>query len=113
MININGLTFVRGSRALTNTLYQPINGKTADGFYRVHRNAVRLYKPNGDLFAAIVKFSDSGSCGFVSAGTHDGKPYFMQGMCSLDEDFLRLPKSYIAECDLAESLFKQASEVKS
>lgn len=113
MININGLVFVRGSRALTDTLFTPINGKTADGFYRVVGNAVRLFRPDGTLFAAVVRFRNSSLCGFVSAGMRDGKAFFMNGMNSLDEDFLRLPKSYSAECELAASIIKQAHKVQS
>lgn len=92
MLNINGKIFVKD---ITETLFQPINGKTADGEYKVYKGGIRLYKPNGELFAFIATH---GSAPFiVSAYMHNGKPRYMLALSTLDEIYFGFDKTSYTE----------------
>lgn len=80
MLNINGKIFVKD---IADTLFNPINGKTADGEYKVYKNGIRLYKPNGELFAYIVTHDFAPF--IVSAYMYNGKPRYMFALSSPDE----------------------------
>jgi hypothetical protein len=84
----DGQYFVKGSDAIVNTLFKPLAGRTASGYYEHKKGKVLFYKPNGTLFAAYVKTSKFD--GIVSAHIIEGKARFMLALCSLDATALGL-----------------------
>jgi hypothetical protein len=87
MLNFNGLKFAKNSDELVSTLFQ--SGGTASGTYKSGKNGTNLYMPNGELFAYIVHNSRQGYFA-VSAGMHNGKPFYMHGTTEQAEKYLRL-----------------------
>ncbi len=51
MIKINGLAFVEKPADAVATLFAPIDGKTAAGFYKADRRGVMFYGLDGEPFA--------------------------------------------------------------
>lgn len=49
---LNGRLFVRGKRAVSDTLFTP--GGTASGYYEVRGQEVHLFKPTGELDGLIT-----------------------------------------------------------
>jgi hypothetical protein len=49
---LNGRTFVRGKRAVVDTLFNPDG--TASGYYEVHGKEVKIFKPSGELDGVIT-----------------------------------------------------------
>lgn len=52
MIAINENLFVKNEKELTDTLFNPVNGQTAQGFYKQMKHGIRLY----DLQHKLVAF---------------------------------------------------------
>jgi hypothetical protein len=80
MLDINGKIFVKD---ITETLFNPINGKTADGEYKIYKNGIRLYKHNGELFAYIA--THDWKPFIVSCAMQGKKPRYQFALSSLDE----------------------------
>lgn len=53
-ITLNGKTFTRGPEALVNTLFKPVNGGTASGYYDTKGREVRIFKPDGTLDGVLT-----------------------------------------------------------
>ena len=92
MLNINGKIFVKN---IADTLFNPINGKTADGEYKVYKNGIRIYKANGELFAYIATHDFAPF--IVTAYMRNGKPRYMFALSTLDELFFGFDKLSYAE----------------
>lgn len=85
MITFNGKRYVKNASALVDTLFT--GGGTASGIYKQTPHGTKLYKPNGDLFAYVVH-NDKQGYFVVTASIYKNKPYYMQGLGSLDADYL-------------------------
>ena len=83
ILTLNGSYFVEGAKALAETLFNPLNGKTAAGYYKRLKGRVMFYKPDGTLFAAFVH--NAWFTGLVSASSCDGKLFYMHGLATIAE----------------------------
>lgn len=81
ILTFNGNYFVV-QKEFTNTLFNPLNGKTASGFYKITKDKILFHKADGELFAAFVK--NAKFTGIVSATKQNGKIWYMQALCSYD-----------------------------
>lgn len=82
ILTLNGAYFVEGEKAFKETLFKPLAGKTANGWYKRLKGRVVFHKPDGEVFAAFV--SNDKFTGLVTAQKVDNKVRFMNGLCSLD-----------------------------
>lgn len=89
-LQLGSLYFVPSTRALIDTLFQPINGRTAAGTYKRLKGCVLFSRPNGTPFAALI-INQHGERFFVTASRHeDGKLYYMHGLSDVDKAALGL-----------------------
>ena len=88
---IAGKYYAPNKSAMLDTLFNPINGRTANGYYRRVKHGIRLYNVQGTLFAYIAMHEARPF--IVSASTLDnGKVWYMQGLSSLDREYMGLDK---------------------
>jgi hypothetical protein len=87
----SGLVFT-DKAGFVETLFTPINGKTADGYFTRHKSkkrgtrAIRLFHGNGEIFAVIVSNGRDGQA--RSASTRNGKVWAMFCLTDHDEKYL-------------------------
>ena len=83
----SGLVFT-SRRDFTETLFSPINGKTADGYFTIHKSAkhgtrgVKLHRGNDAPFAILVSNGRYGEAKSVSM--RDGKEWTMNALTAND-----------------------------
>lgn len=108
MLNINNRIFVKSDKEFTNTLFQPVGGKTASGYYKKVKNGVKLFDAQKNIFAFVVdnKFNEQF---FVSATKQaDGKIWYSQGLNNNDVEKLGLTElGYTQESKLASDVINQ------
>lgn len=94
MLIVNGRKFARTDKEFLGTLFR--GDGTASGTYRKVKGGYHMYKPNGELFAALI---DNGRMvGFVSAyRQEDGKPRYMFALRDLDASYLGLSNATLGE----------------
>lgn len=104
--------FVKGKKALTDTLFSPINGKTADGYYTVKPDGVLIHAANGDPRVFIVDRTPDKprSAWAVTVHAHNGRVRYMHALCSADERFAGFPDGYAARIEHANKLAALARE---
>jgi hypothetical protein len=112
----SGLIFVL-KKHFTDTLFTPIEGKTAGGFFTLHTSkkhgtkAVRFYRPNGDLFAIILSNGTEASA--RSAWIHDGRAMNLFGMTEKDDAALGLSgMSYIQRNEESVAIVESAHSLE-
>lgn len=88
-LTIGVAIFVASKRAIADTLFKPIDGRTASGYFRLRKGGAAFYKPDGTLFAFLV-CNSHGERFFVSASIHDGRPVYMFALSTPDETRLGL-----------------------
>lgn len=81
ILTFNGNSFTT-QKEFADSLFNPLNGKTASGFYKITKDKILFHKADGELFAAFVK--NSKFTGIVSATKQNGKTWYMQALCSYD-----------------------------
>jgi hypothetical protein len=106
MIEFNGRAYAKNSREFTETLFRPVNGRTANGFYRKLAQGYQIFTPQKELIA-FVKAPIRGENAFaVSAGMHNGRAFYMFGLSDAAEKFLGLDGiKYSAQLEACEQLF--------
>ena len=106
----NKTTFVHKTNFI-NTLFKPINGKTATGTYEHKQGGLLFRKGNGEPFLMLVcnRWQETF---FVSCHkTSQGKIRFMYGLCSADESFAGLDKlRYMEQQNLARTIHNETKE---
>ena len=101
----NGSCYVRSKRELVNSLFNPINGQTASGIYKILSNGIRFHKANGEPFLFLVANKHAERF-FVSCSRQpDGQIRYQYSTSSIDEKTLGLPESYMERYDLASSIW--------
>ena len=101
----NGSCYVSSNHELMDSLFNPINGQTASGMYKVVSNGIRFYKANGEPFLFLVANKHSERF-FVSCSRQpDGRIRYQYSTSSSDEKTLGLPESSLACCNLASSIW--------
>ena len=107
-LDINNRIFTTEAE-FTETLFKPINGKTACGYYKkVPSGGIKLFKGNGELFSAIVDNKYNEQFFVTARKQQDGKTFYMFGLSTPDVEFLGLDKlSYSENINLARNIINQ------
>lgn len=89
MIKLNGLVFVKDTDSVIESLFNPIDGKTAAGTYKRKPNGVLLSDLSGKprVFLVDNKHNEQFA---VSVSQNDGEIRYMNALCSIDEKWLAL-----------------------
>lgn len=110
----SGLIFT-SKRDFTETLFHPINGKTADGYFTAHRSAkhgtraLRFHHGNGELFALII--SNGRDASARTAWKQDGKVWNLYGLTDEGKRLLGFHgMSYAGEIEACIAIVTQATE---
>lgn len=108
----SGLVFT-SKRDFTEALFSPINGKTADGYFTVHKStkhgtqALRFHRGNGELFALII--SNGRDASARTAWKQDGKVWNLYGLTDEGKRLLGFHgMSYTGEVDACIGLVNKA-----
>ncbi len=84
-VTLGTSVFAPSKAALLDTLFNPVDGGTASGYFTKHKDGVSFYKPDGALFAFLV-CNRHGERFMVSAFKDDkGRTVYMQALSTLDE----------------------------
>lgn len=83
-LTIGNRIFAPSKDAMIETLFRPVNGRTADGHYRIFKGGVQLFDAQGDLFAFLVVNGHNEQF-FVSAVMDNGRAHYMFALSSMDE----------------------------
>lgn len=97
ILTLHGEYFVEGEKAVAETLFKPLNGKTASGHYTRHKGRVMFYKANGELFAAFI-YSRALTSLVTASKDSKGKVWYMQSICSLDAQRFGLDVMNTRQC---------------
>jgi hypothetical protein len=112
MIIINKQAYAKNDAEFTDSLFNPINGKTCAGFYKQVKGGVKLYDAQKQIFAFVVnnKFNEQF---FVSARKLDnGKTYYMHSLTDAGIQKLGFTElGYIAESNMARDIINQLKAV--
>ncbi len=104
MMNLNGNLYAAKQAEFDQT--QPDQSGTPRGFFKRYKNRIEFFDMDHRLFAALVRFADSGDCGFVNAGQFDdGRKFYQHGASDRTLDALGAPRTYMAERDYANAIF--------
>ena len=92
-------------KKLIDTLFNPIDGKTASGFYNNRANGILFSKPCGNPWFFIVA-NKWGERFFVSCGQVNGRTVYMNSLSTKDEELLGIHAlKYSQKGELAESIW--------
>lgn len=87
------------------TLFQPIDGRTAAGFYKKRSAGVLFSRPSGEPWFFLVA-NKWGERFFVSCGQVNGRTVFMHSMSERDEQAVGIDGlKYSEKGELAESIW--------
>jgi len=84
MLELYGKAYARNDKEAVDTLFGPINGKTANGYYKKAADGLRLYDMQGKARA----FIRNDGLGPVSVTETDKGLRYSFGLCSLDAEWL-------------------------
>jgi hypothetical protein len=101
-LKIGNAVFARTDAALVETLFKPIDGKTASGLFRPRKNGVLFMRPNGEP-AAFLAANPGQSKFWVTAFTgEDGRTRYMFSATDDTKAFLGIGGlGYAAESEQA------------
>jgi len=112
----SGLVFT-DKAGFIQTLFSPINGKTAFGYFTRHKSArhgtraIKLHRGNGEVFAVIV--SNGRFASLKSVSIRDGKEWALAAATSADEKLLGFDGlSYVEEINLCVELVESMNPEK-
>jgi len=112
----SGLVFTEKA-GLMETLFSPINGKTAFGYFTRHKSArhgtraIKLHRANDEVFAVIV--SNGRFASLKSVSIRDGKEWALAAATSADEKLLGFDGlSFIEEINLCVELVESMNPEK-
>jgi hypothetical protein len=98
MLTLYGKKYAKNEKEFTGTLFE--KDGTANGFYRVLKAGIYLSDMQGNERAFIRK----DGLGPVTVFRHDGKRRYMFSTSTRDEQWLGVPKSYMATREGAQGL---------
>ena len=84
MIELYGRTYASNNKQVLDTLFDPINGRTANGYYKETDSGVMLY----DLQGKARAFMRNDGFGPVTVSETKQGTRYMFGLCSVDADWL-------------------------
>lgn len=107
---IGSAVFVSSKAEIADTLFHPINGHTASGYFKQRKGGIAFHKPDGALFAFLV-CNSHGERFFVSAFTNEkGQSVYMFSTSTPDEQRLGIADmGWTAQHDEAGRIAKQFS----
>lgn len=104
IINIGNAVFTTKEK-LIDTLFEPIYGKTAAGFYKKRARGILFSRPNGEPWFFLVA-NKWGERFFVSCGQLNGRFFYMHDLSHRDEEALGIEKlKYSQKGELAQSIW--------
>jgi len=102
----SGAYYLPNKKGIAATLFQPIGGKTADGFYQVKRNGVLFLSPTKEPRFFLVA-NPGQSQFFVSCGrTEKGRICYSFALSSLDGKRIMGEATYSTQCNLASGIWE-------
>lgn len=97
-------------REMIDTLFQPIDGKTAAGFYKKRTSGILFSRPSGEPWFFLVA-NKWGERFFVSCGQVNGRTVFMHSMSERDEQAVGIEGlKYSQRGELAESIWNEINK---
>ena len=106
-LTIQGRHFVSSRREAIETLFAPIEGRTAHGRYKARRGGIMLYDLQDNPRVFIV--NNRHGRFFVSASIHDGRYWYMHGLADSDAEWLGTSElGYAAEIAAASAAINAA-----
>ena len=84
MIEFYGKAYAKNNAQAVDTLFYPVNGRTANGYYKKTSDGVHLY----DLQGKPRAFVREDGVGPVTIHKTERGIRYMFGLCSLDADWL-------------------------
>lgn len=106
-LTLNGHAFARTSKLATETLFRPIEGRTACGTYRVRSNGILFSDLAGEPRLFLVA-NRHGERFFVSCHRDtDGRTRYMHSTSTTDERAFSFPESYAEGKEIAHTLWNQ------
>jgi hypothetical protein len=110
-ITINDNIFTPKNK-MVETLFKPIQGKTASGFYKIKNDGILFFRPSGEHWFFLVANRHDERF-FVTCGENNGKPFFMHSLCCTEEKQLGFDKiKYSDREKLAREIWKNNSKSK-
>lgn len=108
VLNIGNSAFTT-RQGMINTLFQPINGKTAAGFYNKRARGILFSRPSGEPWFFLVA-NKWGERFFVSCGQVNGRVFYMHSMSERDEQAVGIDGlKYSQQRELAKSIWNLAN----
>jgi hypothetical protein len=108
VLNIGNAAFTL-EKEMIDTLFQPINGKTAAGFYKKRARGILFSRPSGEPWFFLVA-NKYGERFFVSCGQVNGRVFYMHSMSERDEQAVGINElKYSQQRELAESIWNLAN----
>lgn len=112
MILIGEKQFGKGAKSVVDSLTEPVNGRTLDGFYKKLKRGIQFFKPDGELFAYLCA-NDPWSCFFVNAFTFEGRSWYQYGTGEhVEKQLGTYGMGFIQERELANSIWKAISSTE-
>lgn len=109
ILNVGNAAFT-AKEEMIETLFQPINGKTAAGFYKKRAHGILFSRPSGEPWFFLVA-NKWGERFFVSCGQVDGRVFYMHSLSQRDEETLGIEKlKYSESHELAESIWNEINK---
>ncbi len=108
MMNLNGNLYATKQAEFDQA--RPNQAGIPKGFYKRYKKRIEFFDLEKRLFAALVRFSDTSSYGFVNAcHLDDGRKFYQHGASDHTLAVLGSPRTYMAERDYAKATFLSAA----
>jgi hypothetical protein len=88
MLIFNDRAYCQNDKEFTESLFHPINGRTANGFYERTGGGIRLFNLQHELFAFIKSPNKQTEAFVVSAYNYAGQVRYMHALTSTAEKYL-------------------------
>jgi hypothetical protein len=103
--------FVSRKSEITDTLFAPLRGGTASGYYKTVKGGIRFHHPTGECFAFLVA-NRYGERFFVSCGKQsDGRVFYSYALAEKGRQILGLPESLIKQHEIASTIWNMMNPV--
>jgi hypothetical protein len=89
-LKVGNVVFARSPSALVETLFKPIDGKTASGLFRARKNGVLFMRPDATTCGFLVANPGQGQFFVTAHKTQDQKTRYMFSTSEETERFLGL-----------------------
>lgn len=109
MIFIGEKKFGKGEKSVVDSLTNPVNGKTLDGYYKRLKRGIKFFMPNGELFAYLCA-NEPWYCFFVNAFVFEGKTHYQYSTSDMTEARLGIASmTHSEQINLSTAIWKAAN----